>query len=49
MKCPECFKNISDIIIAKYLASKGGAKSKREISSTAQEKMQAGRKKKKEE
>lgn len=49
MKCPSCLQNISDIIIAKYLASKGGAKSKREISSTAQEKMQAGRKNKKEE
>lgn len=44
MHCPRCLQNISDIVIAKYLASKGGAKSRREISSTAQEKMQAGRK-----
>ena len=43
MKCPNCLKNISDILVAKYLASKGGAKSKRSISEEAQAKMQEGR------
>lgn len=47
MKCPSCLKEISDNIIARYLASKGGAKSKRHISTFAQKKMQAGRKNKK--
>ena len=45
MKCPSCLKDISDKIIAKYLASKGGAKSKRKIDSDQQIKMQNGRKK----
>lgn len=44
MKCPSCFKEISDKIIARYLASKGGAKSRREITLEQQIKMQAGRK-----
>lgn len=44
MKCPECLIEISDKLIARYLASKGGAKSKREINPEQQAKMQHGRK-----
>ena len=46
MKCPLCLKHISDRIIARYLASKGGSKSRREITSEQQAKMQNGRKEK---
>ena len=41
MKCPHCGKPIKD-----EWRSKGGSKSKREISPEAQRKMQQGRKKK---
>jgi hypothetical protein len=44
MKCPSCLKEISDRIIAIYLASKGGRKSKRAITSSQQKVMQKGRK-----
>ncbi|MFQ5965663.1 MAG: hypothetical protein ACE5KZ_15420 [Candidatus Scalinduaceae bacterium] len=47
MKCPNCKKEISDKIIAKHLASKGGTISKREITTRQQKDMQAGRLKKK--
>ncbi len=43
MKCPLCLKEISDRIIAAYLASKGGSRSKRVITSKQQKKMQRGR------
>jgi hypothetical protein len=46
MKCPLCLKQISDKIIARYLASKGGIKSKREITTSQQDKMQRGRQEK---
>jgi len=45
MKCPHCGKNISDKMISKHLASKGGAKSKRTITPAQQKKLQAARKK----
>jgi len=47
MKCPACLKEISDKIIAQYLASKGGAKSRRKITREQQIKMQVGRQSKK--
>jgi len=43
MKCNHCNKEISDEKIAKYLAAKGGSKSKRVITLQQQERMQAGR------
>ena len=46
MICPHCKKDIDDKLINKHFASIGGKASKRKLSSAAQEKMQAGRKKK---
>lgn len=45
MKCPHCHQTISDELIAKHLASKGGKKSVRKITPEQQAKMQAARKK----
>ncbi len=47
MNCPNCNTPINDKLISKHLASKGGEKSKRKIGKAAQEKMQAARRKKK--
>ncbi len=47
MKCPHCNKQIPNEQIAKALASKGGAKSKRKITPEQQAKMQKARKLKK--
>ena len=49
MICPCCNTSIDDKLISKHLASKGGKAGSRKISPEAQAKMQAGRKKKKEE
>jgi len=46
LKCPKCLTELSDKIIARYLASKGGAKSKRVITAEQQIKMQEARSKK---
>ena len=43
MKCPHCRKEISNEVISRALASKGGRKSKRSISPEAQTKMQEAR------
>jgi hypothetical protein len=43
LKCPNCFKTISDKIVAQYFGSKGGAKSKRSITPEDQAKMQKGK------
>jgi hypothetical protein len=39
MKCPKCGSNISDKLIAKYLASKGGSKSRRVLTPEQARKM----------
>jgi hypothetical protein len=43
MKCPKCGTKISDKLIARHLASKGGTHSKRVITPDQQKKMQAAR------
>ena len=43
MICPHCKKDIPDKTVAKHLASKGGAKSKRTITPEQQAKMQERR------
>jgi hypothetical protein len=45
MKCPHCGKNISDKLIAKHLASKGGSKSRRVLTSEQARDMVATREK----
>lgn len=49
MRCPHCQKDIPDTEVAKHLASKGGKKSRREITPEQQAKMQQARKEKKDE
>jgi hypothetical protein len=44
MICPHCKKNISDVAVAKHLASKGGKASKRTINPQQQAAMQAAKK-----
>jgi len=46
MKCPHCNGEISDTEAARYIASKGGSKSKRRITPEQQAKMQAARRRK---
>jgi len=43
MKCPHCDGRISDKVIARYLASKGGKKSKRVLTTEQAQKMVAMR------
>ena len=43
MNCPHCRKLIDDKLIARYLASTGGKKSKRKITPEQQATMQAAR------
>lgn len=47
MDCPHCQKRIDDATLARYLASKGGKRSRRAITPEQQEKMQEARKAKK--
>jgi hypothetical protein len=44
MICPHCKKDIPDAAVARHLASKGGAASKRTITPAQQRKMQAAKK-----
>lgn len=48
MTCPHCQNEIPDSAIARHIASKGGSKSRRAITPKQQRKMQAARKKAKE-
>lgn len=47
MKCPKCKTEISDATIARHLASKGGSKSKRTLTTAQARAMVAEREKKK--
>ena len=49
MKCPHCLQEIADNLIAHYLASKGGKKSKRTLTPEQAKEMVESREKKKRE